>query len=72
MSKNNYSKEYQHLLEQLKKAREDSGLTQKEVSEKLKKPQSYISKCESGERRIDPIELKMFAKVYNQPINFFL
>ena len=72
MSKNNYSREYQHLLEQLKKAREDSGLTQKEVSGKLRKPQSYISKCESGERRIDPIELKMFAKIYNQPINFFL
>lgn len=72
MSKNNYSKEYQHLLEQLKKARENSGLTQKEVSEKLKKPQSYISKCESGERRVDPVELKMFAKIYNKQINYFL
>lgn len=72
MSKNNYSKEYQYLLEQLKKARENSGLTQKEVSEKLKKPQSYISKCESGERRVDLVELKMFAKIYNKQINYFL
>lgn len=72
MSKSNYSKEYQYLLEQLNKAREDAGLTQKMVSEKLKKPQSYISKCESGERRIDPIELKKFAKIYNKQINYFL
>ena len=72
MSKNNYSKEYQNLLAKLKKAREDSGFTQGGVAKKLKKPQSYISKCESGERRVDPIELKMFAKIYNKQINYFL
>jgi ribosome-binding protein aMBF1 (putative translation factor) len=72
MSKSNYAKEYQYLLKQLKKAREEAGFTQEMASVKLKKPQSYISKCESGERRIDPIELKKFAKIYNKQINYFL
>jgi len=37
----------------LKKARLDVGLKQENVAVKLKKPQSYISKIERGERRID-------------------
>ncbi len=72
MSKNIYTKEYKRLLEKLKQARKDSGLTQLEISQKIDKPQSFISKCELGERRIDPIELSKFAKIYKKDINFFI
>jgi len=64
--------EYERFLKAFRKAREDKGLTQEEVAKILKRPQSYVSKCESGERRVDVIELAEFAKVYGKPLNYFV
>lgn len=72
MANNIYSKEYKQVTEKLKQARTDSGLTQKQVAEKLGKPQSYVSKSESGERRLDVTELKAFADIYKKRINNFV
>ena len=72
MPKTIHTNEYQHVIEHLKQARLNVGLTQKEVSEKIKKPQSYISKVEAGEQRVDIIELKVFADLYKKNINFFI
>lgn len=47
-------------------------MTQAEVAAALKKPQSFVSKCESGERRVDIIELYDFAMIYGKPLDFFL
>ncbi len=47
---------YQHFLALLVEARKTSQLTQQELSEKLGRPQSYVSKYERGERRLDVIE----------------
>ena len=51
-----FTKRYQKLLELLREARLDAGLTQVEVSRKLKRHQSYVSKYELGERRLDLVE----------------
>ncbi len=51
---------------------EHAGLTQVQVSKKLKCSQLHISKAESGERRIDIIELKKFAKIYKKSIDYFV
>ncbi|MDP3298423.1 MAG: helix-turn-helix transcriptional regulator [Thermodesulfovibrionia bacterium] len=72
MGKSLYSKEYEFVLEQLKSARIEAGLTQKDVAERFGKPQSYISKCESGERRLDVVELNKFAKLYKKSLSFFI
>ncbi|HCY17751.1 TPA: hypothetical protein DHT42_00920 [Candidatus Nomurabacteria bacterium] len=72
MTKSIYSNEYRNVLKKLKKARGETGFTQVEVSRKLKKPQSYISKIERGERRVDVAELSILAKIYKKPLNFFV
>lgn len=72
MNKVIYSKEHKYLVEQLKKARQEAGLEQKEVAKLLSKTQSYISKIESGQRRIDVVQLKEIARVYKKSISYFM
>lgn len=47
---------YEFLRSELKKARLDAGFLQSELAKGLKRPQSYVSKVESGERGLDVIE----------------
>ncbi|MGO9574295.1 MAG: helix-turn-helix domain-containing protein [Terriglobales bacterium] len=58
-------------MKRLKRARIDAGLTQVEVAKLLSRPQSFISKSESGERRVDFVELLHLAKIYRKPPGFF-
>ncbi len=50
------SPRYEFFQKALGDARLEKGLTQSEVAARLRKPQSYVSKYESGERRLDVIE----------------
>ena len=52
------------MRRRLKEARIRSGLTQVEAAKALGRPQNFVSKCETGERRIDPIELADFIALY--------
>lgn len=72
MSKSVYSKDYKKIIERLKKVRIETNLSQQAVADKLGKPQSYISKIESGERRLDVAEMKKFAVIYKKPVDYFL
>lgn len=60
------------MLQRLREARKRAGLTQVEVARALRRPQSYVTKCELGERRIDPVELQRFAKLYRTRLSYFL
>ena len=64
--------EYRRMLGRLREARETAKLTQVQVAATLGKPQSYVSKVESGERRIDPVELARFAEIYERSVAYFL
>ena len=44
------------LRELLTEARSNAGLTQIDVAGRLGRPQSFVSKYESGERRLDVVE----------------
>ena len=44
-------------------ARRNAGLTQRELAERLDKPQSFIAKYEGGERRLDVLEFVTIATV---------
>jgi len=50
-------KEYKIVGSALAAARERAGLTQKQVARLLRKPQSFVSNYERGQRRIDVLEL---------------
>ena len=67
-----HSREYRIFLDLLKKARKTSGLTQEEVAHALGRHQSFVSKCESGERRVDVVELKKFAELYGKSLSYFV
>jgi transcriptional regulator with XRE-family HTH domain len=60
------------LCEKLKLARENAGLTQAEAARLLRKPQWFISRSETGTRRVDLVELIQFGKVYGKPLIYFL
>ena len=72
MKKTLYSKEHKYLVEKLKEARMKSGLDQIKVAKLLGRTQSEISKIESGQRRIDIVQLKEFAKIYKKDISYFI
>lgn len=72
MKKEIFSKEHKVIVKRLKFARKDSGLTQSEVAEKLTTTQSYISKIESGQVRIDVIMLDKLSQIYEKEINYFI
>lgn len=67
-----YSKEHRSLVEKLRKARKERGLDQEAVAKLLRVTQSYISKMESGQRRIDIIQLKALARIYRKKIEYFI
>ncbi|HEV7926986.1 MAG TPA: helix-turn-helix transcriptional regulator [Verrucomicrobiae bacterium] len=57
MPKSTFSREYEVFCGLLSECREKKGLTQTQLCLRLKKPQSYVSKYEMGERRLDMVEL---------------
>lgn len=72
MDKSIHTKEYSEFAKKLKQARLDAGLTQVQAAKKLKCSQSYISKLEARELRMDIVELQRFARLYGKNISFFM
>lgn len=72
MRKTIYSTEHKELVKRLKKARIEAGLGQVEAAKKLGRTQSYISKLESGQRRIDVIQVRELAEIYRKSPGHFL
>lgn len=72
MGKSVHSEDYGKIIQRLREARLKANLSQQDVANRLGKPQSYISKIESGERRLDVAEIKKFATVYKKDVSFFI
>ncbi len=66
------TRRYRLFLARLRRARLDAGLTQAQAAKKLRRPQSFISRSETGERRVDVIEFEDFARLYGNAVGFFL
>ena len=63
MTKSLHSTRYSEFRKRLTKARIDAGVSQAELADQLGKPQSFVSKFERGERRLDVIEFLDVATI---------
>jgi transcriptional regulator with XRE-family HTH domain len=61
MEKSIFSKDYALFLQHLRETRNTTGITQEELAKRLGQTQSFISKVERGERRLDIVELRAFC-----------
>jgi transcriptional regulator with XRE-family HTH domain len=62
VTKSVHTRNYRLFLELLIETRKEAGVTQEELAKRLNRPQSFVSKCENGERRLDVIELLEFLQ----------
>ena len=72
MVKSIHTKEYAYFVERLVKARLEARLTQVDVAKKLGRPQSHVSNVETGQQRVDIVELQRFAKLYKKDMSYFV
>lgn len=63
---------YKAFLVRLVAARHRLGLTQRDVALALGRPHSWVAKVESGERRLDVIELSELATLYKRSLGWFV
>ena len=63
--------ERKQLGERLREARRYLGLKQEEVAAYLKIQRTALSDIESGQRRVEALELTRLAKLYQQPVSYF-
>ena len=66
-----HTKRYMAFLRRLREARREAGLTQVQVAKALRKPQTWVSKYELGERRVDAVEFGDFCRLYGKPPRYF-
>src|ERR1700681_3321680 len=67
----NETNERQRLGERLREARKYLGLKQEDVAAFLKIPRTALVDIESGQRRVEAMELTRLAKLYKQPVSYF-
>jgi transcriptional regulator with XRE-family HTH domain len=72
MGKSIGTSEQKRLLALLRRIRLDAGLRQVDLAERLGQPQSFVSKYESGERRLDLLELRQICEAVGMPLNKFV
>lgn len=72
MAKSIYSREQLALQALLRQVRIDAALRQEQLAAKLKRPQSFVSKYESGERRLDLVEIREICGAIGIPLPKFV
>ena len=66
-----HTQEYDHFRLLLIEARKKAGLSQAQLADRLSKPQSFVSKFERGERRLDVVEFRRVAEAIGvDPVRF--
>ncbi len=71
MGKNLWTERQERLQSLLRSLRRESGLTQVQLADRLGRPQSYVSKYETGERRLDILELQDICTACGSTLSSF-
>jgi len=72
MDKTIFTKAHKDLVTKLIRARKAAKLKQSDVAKKLGRTQSYVSKIEAGQRRLDTVQLSELAAVYKKSLRYFI
>ena len=72
MQKSLSSSKQKSFLGLLRQVREEAGLRQIDVADRLNQPQSFVSKYESGERRLDLLELELVCEACDVNLSEFV
>jgi transcriptional regulator with XRE-family HTH domain len=72
MEKSIHSAEYAVFLRLFRETRRRAGLTQIDLAQRVGQTQSFVSKCERGERRIDVVELRTFCRAFGLNLKQFV
>jgi transcriptional regulator with XRE-family HTH domain len=56
----------QKLRQRLVTARKKAGLTQTQLAQQLRRPQSFVSKYEAGERRLEVVEFVQICRIVDE------
>jgi transcriptional regulator with XRE-family HTH domain len=67
-----HSPQYGRLLYLLRKLRTDADLTQADLAVRIHKDQTFVSKYETGERRLDLIELREICQAFGITLSEFV
>lgn len=72
MEKSIYTREYAAVVRLLREAREEAGVTQVELAGRIDETQSYVSKVERGELRLDVIQLRTVCRALGLALPAFV
>lgn len=72
MDKSIHTDEYAVLLRLLREAREKAGYTQIELAKAIGQSQSFVTKVETGDRRLDLVQLRTLLRVFKVPMTKFV
>ena len=72
MDKSIHTREYASVLRLLREARNKAGITQVELAKKIDETQSYVSKVERGELRLDIVQLRKICNVLGLSLSEFV
>jgi len=72
MRKSIHSARYAVFLKVLRGTRRRASLTQEQLAKRIGETQTFVSKCERGERRIDVIELRTFCQAFGVSLKQFV
>lgn len=72
MQSNTHSARQKILQELLRRVRAEAGFRQVDLAKRLGQPQSFVSKYESGERRLDVLELWLICNALGISLEEFV